>query len=125
MAYTPEKPWVGLQENAAGRTMEGTRRVCDEKCGGTQTQLVGQWWGPPSGATNHPVVQPAIGSWPQTGRDWPIELFTSHHTACVLLRAATQMGSSTPSLSLLKSLFVTCDLQPTSMLVKHAPHAQS
>ena len=97
--------------------MEGTRRVCDEKCGGTQTQLVG--------ATNHPVVQPAIGSWPQTGRDWPIGLFTSHHTVCVMLRAATQMGSSTPSLSLLKSLFVTCDLQRTSMLVKHAPHAQS
>ena len=61
------------------------------------------------------MVQPAIGSWPQTGRDWPIELFTGHHTVCVLLRAATQMGSSTPSLSLLKSLFVTCDLQHTSM----------
>ena len=100
MAYTPEKPWVGLQENAAGRTMEGTRRVCDEKCGGTQTQLVALVGTTSSGATNHPVVQPAVGSWPQTARDWPIGLFTSYHTACVLLRAATQMGSSTLSLSL-------------------------
>ena len=46
-----------VEENAApGRTMEGTRRVCDEKSRGTQTQLVAlvggtTWWCNPQLAT--------------------------------------------------------------------------